>query len=57
MDISAIRKKIYLLEKQRQNTLAYLLKPKEMVSGSVYGTYKKCGNKRCRCAKGEDISG
>ena len=53
MDISAIRKKIYLLEQQRQNTLAYLLKPEEMVSGSVYSAYKKCGNKRCRCAKGE----
>ena len=24
-----------------------------MVSGSIYSTYKKCGNKRCRCAKGE----
>ncbi len=24
-----------------------------MVSGTIYSTYKKCGNKRCRCAKGE----
>jgi len=53
MDISAIRKKIYLLEQQRQQLISYLLHPKDMVSGSIYATYKKCGNKNCRCAKGE----
>lgn len=52
MDISAIRKKINFLEQQRQKTLAYLLNPKEMVTGSIYGAYKKCGNKNCRCSKG-----
>jgi hypothetical protein len=53
MNISAIRKKIYLLEQQRQKAVSYLLSPKEMVSGSIYSTYKKCGNKKCRCARGE----
>lgn len=53
MDISKLRKKIYLLEQQRKKTLDYLLNPKEMVSGSVYTTYKKCGNKNCKCARGE----
>ncbi len=53
MGISALRKKIYLLEQQRQKAVSYLLSPKDMVSGSIYSTYKKCGNKRCRCAKGE----
>jgi len=53
MDISAIRKKINFLEQQRQKTLAYLLNPKEMVTGSIYSAHKKCGNKNCRCAKGE----
>ncbi len=53
MDISALRKKIYLLEQQRQKVISYLLHPKEMVSGSIYSTYKKCGNKNCRCARGE----
>jgi len=24
-----------------------------MVDGSIYTVYKKCGNKNCRCAKGE----
>jgi len=53
MDISAVKKKIYFLEKQRQKTLRYLLNPKNMIAGSIYETYKKCGNKNCRCAKGK----
>ena len=53
MDISTLRKTIYLLEQQRQKVITYLLHPKDMVSGSIYSTYKKCGNKKCRCAKGE----
>lgn len=53
MDISTLRKTIYLLELQRQKAITYLLSPKDMVSGSIYATYKKCGNKKCRCAKGE----
>jgi hypothetical protein len=53
MDISTLRKTIYLLELQRQKVITYLLSPKDMVSGSIYTTYKKCGNKNCRCAKGE----
>ena len=53
MDISILRKTIYLLEQQRQKAITYLLHPKDMVSGSIYSTYKKCGNKRCRCTRGE----
>ena len=53
MNISTIRKKIYFLEQQRQKSLTYLLHPKDMVSGSIYSAYKKCGNKNCRCARGE----
>ena len=52
MNISTIRKKIYFLEQQRKKTLNFLLHPKEMVCGSIYSAYKKCGNKNCRCAKG-----
>lgn len=53
MNISTVRKKIYFLEQQRKKTLNYLLNPKEMVYGSIYSAYKKCGNKNCRCARGE----
>ena len=52
MNISAIRKKINFLEQQRKKTLEYLLHPKEIVCGSIYSAYKKCGNKNCRCARG-----
>ena len=24
-----------------------------MIAGSIYVVYKKCGNKNCRCAKGD----
>lgn len=53
MDISAIRKNIHFLEQQRKKALSYLLNPQDMVEGSIYTVYKKCGNKRCRCAKGD----
>jgi len=53
MDISNIKKKIRFLEGQRQAKITYLLKPKDMVSGSIYTVYKKCGNKNCRCARGK----
>ena len=53
MEISTLRKTIDLLEQQRQKAITYLLYPRDMVSGSLYSTYKKCGNKNCRCAKGE----
>jgi len=53
MEISILRKTIDLLEQQRQKAITYLLYPKDMISGSIYVTYKKCGNKNCRCAKGE----
>jgi len=53
MDISKIKKKIRFLERQRQKKLTYLLNPKDMIAGSIYETYKKCGNKNCRCAKGD----
>jgi len=52
MNISTLRKTIYLLEQQRQKAISCLLSPKDMVSGSLYSTYKKCGNKNCKCAKG-----
>ena len=53
MDISKIRKKINFLEQQRQKKLTYLLNPKDMITGSIYETYKKCGNKNCCCARGK----
>jgi len=53
MDLSQIKKKIHFLEGQRQKKIDYLLNPKDMVAGSIYTVYKKCGNKNCRCARGK----
>ncbi|PIU28693.1 MAG: hypothetical protein COT09_04175 [Candidatus Hydromicrobium americanum] len=52
-NISSLRKNIYNLERQRKIIIDYLLNAHDMVDGSIYTVYKKCGNKNCRCAKGE----
>ena len=51
--ISNLRKNIYSLERQRKKIIDYLLNPRDMIEGSIYTVYKKCGNKNCRCAKGK----
>jgi len=51
-DITSIRKNIAGLEAQRKKIIHYLLNAHDMTSGSIYKVYKKCGNKNCRCAKG-----
>jgi len=52
-NISSLRKNIVSLEAQRKKIIAYLLNAHDMVDGSIYTVYKKCGNKNCRCAKGK----
>ena len=52
-DISSLRKSIASLEAQRKKIIDYLLNARDMVDGSIYTVYKKCGNKNCRCAKGQ----
>jgi len=52
-NISSIRKNIYSLEAQRKKIVKYLLNPKDMIEGSIYTVYKKCGNSNCRCAEGK----
>ena len=52
-NISSLRKNIYSLERQRKIIIDYLLNAHDMVDGSIYAVYKKCGNKSCRCTKGQ----
>ena len=52
MQASRLRSKIESLDKERRRLLRELMRPEEMVAGSIYETYKKCGNPNCRCAKG-----
>ena len=51
-DISNLKKSIVSLEVQRKKIIGYLLNAHDMIDGSIYTVYKKCGNKNCRCAKG-----
>ena len=48
-----LRKRVDRLEKERRQLLKDLVKPDDMIAGSVYFVYKRCGKKTCRCARGE----
>jgi len=52
-NISSLRKNIASLEAQRKKIIGYLLNAHDMVDGSIYTVYKKCGSKNCKCAKGK----
>ena len=52
-NLSSIRKNIASLKTQREKILHYLLNAHEMIDGSIYTVYKKCGSKNCKCAKGK----
>lgn len=53
MDISKLRKRVYLLNSERKRLQDYLLKPRNMIKGSLYKLYRRCGNPNCKCAKGD----
>ena len=52
-NISSLRKNIASLEAQREKIIHYLLNAHDMIDGSIYTVYKKCGSKNCRCALGK----
>ena len=52
MQPSKLRRKIEKLDKERGRLLQKLIRPEEMVAGSIYQVHKRCGNPNCRCARG-----
>jgi len=52
-EISALRKKIYELNKRRFDAISRVLHTKPYIAAQVYERYKKCGSPNCKCAKGE----
>lgn len=53
MNISQLRQRIDTLDRERRKLQDFLLKPKEMIKGSYYLLYKRCGNPKCpRCTQG-----
>lgn len=52
-DISQLRKKIYCFDQERRKIQNSLFKTEEMIYGSFYEIYRKCGNPNCHCHEGE----
>lgn len=52
-ELSVLQKKISDLNKKRQDAINRVLNTKPYIAAQVYERFKKCGNKNCKCAKGE----
>ena len=53
MDPAQLRKKVFLLDKERRRLYEKLTRPLAMISGSLYQISRTCGNPRCKCARGK----
>lgn len=53
IDTSRLRQEIYYLDQERKELQDFLLRPQEMVYGSFYEFYRRCGNPTCRCSRGK----
>lgn len=52
-ELSRLRQKVGILDRERGILRNKLLHPRDMVKGSVFEMMKSCGNPGCRCMKGE----
>lgn len=52
-DLSRLRQKIYSANKRRDLLLRQAMNTEPFIAAQVYERYKKCGNKNCKCARGE----
>lgn len=52
MDPSKLRQKIVRLDQQRHLLLQQVLRPSPMIGASLYQMRRRCGNPRCKCARG-----
>jgi len=52
-DLPALRKKVSDLGKKRLDAINRVLHTKPYIAAQVYERHKKCGNKNCKCARGE----
>ena len=52
MDVSKLRQNIIRLDQQRRMLLQQVLRPSPMIGGSLYQMRRRCGNPRCKCARG-----
>ncbi len=52
MDASKLRQKVHRLDEQRRLLLQQVLHPLTMIAASLYEMRRRCGNPRCKCARG-----
>ena len=53
LDPSKLRQKIHHLDQRRRMLLEQVLRPSAMIGGSLYQMRRRCGNPRCKCARGD----
>jgi len=53
LNYSRLRQKLLAMDKQRRDLLRQVLRPSAMISGSLFQMHRRCGNPRCKCARGE----
>ena len=53
MDVSKLRQNIIRLDQQRRMLLQQVLRPSPMIGASLYQMRRRCGNPRCKCARGD----
>ena len=51
--LAQVRQKIAAVMKKRDRLLHVMMNNKQYIAAQVYERYKKCGNKNCKCQKGE----
>jgi hypothetical protein len=52
LDLSKLRQKVHRLDEQRRMLLQQVLRPSPMIGGTLYQMRRRCGNARCKCARG-----
>jgi hypothetical protein len=53
IDLSAVRQKLSILNKQRQKHIFSLVHGRSMVHGLPHDVFRKCGKSKCKCASGQ----
>ena len=56
-NISKLKQRLIKHDIERRKIHTQLIKPRKLISGSLYKMYKKCGNKKCRCNSGGEKHG
>ena len=52
MHASKLRQRVHRLDEQRRIVLGQVLRPLPMIAASLYQMRRRCGNPRCKCARG-----